>query len=254
MQFLEMPQINSDVNQSVLQNIENFNKEIKMEKILIAEDDEGISDFVCLELLHEGFVPCLAKTGTEAIKKFNEEKPDLVLLDIMMPEKDGIEVLKEIRKVSDVPVILETARGETSDKVLGLNAGADDYIAKPFEIEELLARINAVLRRAPKNKESATILNNRDLELNMDSMKVTLKGEILTLSKTEYILLKLFMDNVEKVLSRDTILNTVWGEQHYIDENIVDVYVGYLRSKIDSPSKTEYIRTVRGTGYMMVKE
>jgi len=224
-----------------------------MEKILIAEDDSGISDFVSLELLHEGFVPCLAKTGPEAIEKFNEEKPDLILLDIMLPGMSGIEVLKEIRKTSNVPVILETALGETTDKVAGLNAGADDYIAKPFEIEELLARINAVLRRAPKNVAStSSVLKNRDLELNSDSMKVTLKGEVLTFSKTEFLLLKLFMDNIDKVLTRDVILNTVWGEEHYIDENIVDVYIGYLRSKIDNPSKTEYIKTIRGTGYMML--
>lgn len=224
-----------------------------MGKILIAEDDSGISDFVSLELLHEGFVPCLAKTGPEAIKKFNEEKPDLILLDIMLPEMNGIEVLKEIRKSSEVPVILETALGETTDKVAGLNAGADDYIAKPFEIEELLARINAVLRRAPKNTSSAaTILQNRELELNIESMKVTLRGEVLTFSKTEFLLLKLFMENIDKVLTREVILNTVWGEEHYIDENIVDVYIGYLRSKIDTPSKTEYIKTVRGTGYMML--
>lgn len=224
-----------------------------MEKILVAEDDSGISDFVSLELLHEGFVPCLAKTGPEALQKFNEEKPDLILLDIMLPEMSGIEVLKEIRKTSNVPVILETALGETTDKVAGLNAGADDYIAKPFEIEELLARINAVLRRAPKNNgASSAVLKNRELELNTDSMKVTLKGELLTFSKTEFLLLKLLMENVDKVLTREVILNTVWGEEHYIDENIVDVYIGYLRSKIDTPSKTEYIKTVRGTGYMML--
>lgn len=224
-----------------------------MEKILIAEDDNGISDFVSLELLHEGFVPCLAKTGPEAIQKFKEENPDLILLDIMLPEMTGIEVLKEIRKTSDVPVILETALGETSDKVAGLNAGADDYIAKPFEIEELLARINAVLRRAPKNTvTSASVYKNGELELNTDSMKVTLKREILTFSKTEFLLLKLFMENVDKVLTRETILNTVWGEEHYIDENIIDVYIGYLRSKIDNPSQTEYIKTIRGTGYMML--
>lgn len=224
-----------------------------MEKILIAEDDSGISDFVSLELLHEGFIPCLAKTGREAIKMFTEENPDLILLDIMLPEMNGIEVLKEIRKTSNVPVILETALGETTDKVAGLNAGADDYIAKPFEIEELLARINAVLRRSQNNTNNiASVLKNRDLELNMDSMMVSLKGEALTFSKTEFLLLKLFMENIDKVLSREVILNTVWGQEHYIDENIVDVYIGYLRSKIDNPSKSEYIKTIRGTGYMMV--
>ena len=199
----------------------------------IAEDDNGISDFVSLELLHEGFVPCLAKTGPEAIQKFKEENPDLILLDIMLPEMTGIEVLKEIRKTSDVPVILETALGETSDKVAGLNAGADDYIAKPFEIEELLARINAVLRRAPKNTvTSASVYKNGDLELNTDSMKVTLKGEILIFSKTEFLLLKLFMENSGEILSRNTIIDEVWGKEYIIEQNAIDVYLNFLRKKI----------------------
>lgn len=224
-----------------------------MEKILIVEDDTGISDFVNAELKHEGYTTYTAFDGRSALEVFKKEKPDLILLDIMLPQLSGLEVLRRIRKTSNIPAIILTARGETYDKVNGLNAGADDYIAKPFEIEELLARMNAVLRRSitPNSKNSQ--LKNGKLLLVPDSMKVTLSGIDLNLSKTEYLMLKLFMENQEKVLSRPQILDSVWGEGHFIDENTVDVYVGYLRSKIDQTAGTEYIKTIRGIGYKMLK-
>lgn len=224
-----------------------------MEKILIVEDDAGISDFVNAELKHEGYTTCAAFDGRTALEIFEKEKPDLILLDIMLPQLSGLEVLRRIRKSSNVPVIILTARGETYDKVNGLNAGADDYIAKPFEIEELLARMSAVLRRsiAPNSKNSQ--LKNGKLILVPDSMKVTLSDTDLNLSKTEYLMLKFFMENQEKVLSRPQILDSVWGEGHFIDENTVDVYVGYLRSKIDQTAGAEYIKTIRGIGYKMLK-
>lgn len=223
-----------------------------MAKILIVEDDEGICDFVDLELRHEGFDTVIAKTGREGIEKFESENPDMILLDVMLPEINGLEVLRRIRKNSNVPVILETARGETLDKINGLNSGADDYIAKPFDIEELLARMNAVLRRVQPANEGLKQLKNREIELNLESMSVLVKGETLNLSKTEFMMLKFFMENTGKVLSRDAIIDAIWGKDHFIDVNTIDVYVGYLRSKIDQPCKTEYIKTVRGAGYMMV--
>lgn len=225
-----------------------------MEKVLIVEDDKGISDFVNAELVHEGYQTCTAQDGYEALKKFESESPDLILLDVMIPLLSGLEVLRRIRKTSSVPVIMVTARGETYDKVNALNAGADDYIPKPFEIEELLARMGAVLRRVSSAHDNPTVLKNRILELVPDSMKVTLSGNILNLSKTEYLMLKFFMENQEKVLSRNDIIDEVWGKGHFIDENTVDVYVGYLRSKIDSSTGVEFIKTMRGAGYMMVKE
>ena len=222
-------------------------------KILIVEDDKGISDFVIPELEHEGYTTCLAVTGREALEKFEIEKPDLILLDIMLPELNGLEVLRRIRAVSSVPVILETARGETIDKINGLNLGADDYIPKPFEIEELLARINALFRRISYNQPKEASLTYKSLTLNLDRMSFSFEGgEEVQLSKTEFLMLRLFVENQGKVLSRSQVIDEVWGKGHFIDENTVDVYVGYLRSKISDFTKDGYIKTVRGAGYMIV--
>ena len=220
-------------------------------KILIVEDDAGISDFIIPELEHEGYTTCLAVTGREALSKFEEEKPDLILLDIMLPELNGLEVLRRIRAVSTVPVILETARGETIDKINGLNLGADDYIPKPFEIEELLARINALFRRVNFSKAQEVHTSFKDITLNIDRMSFTINENEVQLSKTEFLFLKLLIENQGKVFSRQQIIDEIWGVGHFIDENTVDVYVGYLRSKISQYTKDEYIRTVRGAGYMM---
>lgn len=223
------------------------------EKILIVEDDSGISDFVNLELQHEGFETSIAATGREALEQFEKFNPDMILLDVMLPELSGLEVLRRIRKASQVPVIMVTARGETYDKVNGLDAGADDYLPKPFEIEELLARMRAVLRRhTPPASAAPSKLTNRDLEMIPESMKVTLKGKELTLSKTEYLMLKIFLEKQNQVLTRDQIIDLIWGKDHFLDENTVDVYVGYLRSKIDQEVNETYIKTVRGMGYMMI--
>ena len=227
-------------------------------KILIVEDDKGISDFIVPELEHEGYTICLAETGRKALDMFESEKPDLILLDIMLPELNGLEVLRRIRAVSTVPVILETARGETIDKINGLNLGADDYIPKPFEIEELLARINALFRRVSFAKPRESLLSYKDLTLNVDRMSFSMKGADsdqvdteVPLSKTEFMLIKLLVENQGKVLSRSTIIDEIWGKDHFIDENTIDVYVGYLRQKISEFSKDEYIKTVRGSGFMM---
>ena len=201
-----------------------------MGKVLIIEDDEGIADFLRLELEHEGYSVLYAADGRSALELFEHDTPDIILLDIMLPQLNGLEVLRRIRKKSCVPIIMLTARGETFDKVSGLDSGADDYLAKPFEIEELLARMRAVMRRneVPEN----TILKLRAVELDPSSMVVTVHRERVTLSKTEYLLLKTLMEHKNIVLSRDRIISAVWGTDHYIDENSVDVYVRYLRSKI----------------------
>ncbi len=224
-----------------------------MSKVLIVEDDRGISDFVKLELDHEGYKTEIAFTGREALEKFESFEPEIILLDIMLPELSGLEVLRRIRKTSSVPIILVTARAETYDRVNGLDAGADDYITKPFQIEELLARMRAVTRRF-SNNEGSSILKNRDLEMVPESMKVTLKEEILNLSKTEFLMLKIFLEHQDQVLDRDFLIDNIWGKNHFIDENTIDVYVGYLRQKIDNTCKEEYIKTVRGAGFMMVSK
>lgn len=217
-------------------------------RVLIVEDDSGIADFLQLELEHEGFEVLHAEDGRKALELFESGSPDIILLDIMLPKLNGLEVLHRIRKTSRVPVIMLTARGDTLDKVSGLDSGADDYLAKPFEIEELLARMRAVMRRNEANDEP---LKLRGIELNRNSMEVKINKERIALSKTEYLLLKTFIENKNVVLSRDKIINAVWGENHYIDENSVDVYVRYLRSKIDDKAGEEYISTVRGAGYVM---
>lgn len=220
-------------------------------KILIVEDDKGICDFIVPELEHEGYQTCIAETGRKALEVFEAEKPDLILLDIMLPELNGLEVLRRIRAISTVPVILETARGETIDKINGLNLGADDYIPKPFEIEELLARINALFRRISFIQPQISSLTYKELILNTDRMSFAMNNSEVQLSKTEFMLLKFLMENQGKVLSRSAIIDEIWGKNHYIDENTIDVYVGYLRTKIADFTKDEYIKTVRGAGYML---
>ena len=223
-------------------------------KVLIVEDEPNIASFEKLELEHEGFETEIAQTGREAVAVF-EANPDnysIVLLDIMLPELNGLEVLRRIRKISKVPVILVTARGETFDKVNGLDAGADDYISKPFAIEELLARIRSVLRRSEylqeqngnesdSSKEDTELKFDR-LTLNSISFEVFVDKTPVVLTKTEFMLLKCLLQHRNEVLSRDFIISEVWGEDHYIR---------YLRSKIDDVFGVNYIKTIRGAGYII---
>ena len=245
-------------------------------KILIAEDEPNIASFEKLELEHEGYEVFLSTTGREAVtvfedslKKEKDEQFSIVLLDIMLPELNGIEVLRRIRKVSNVPVILVTARGETYDKVTGLDAGADDYISKPFAIEELLARIRSVLRRSEmqnKNEQNQNIPQISDafqleqhpdlalirferLSMNTLSLEVFVDKDPINLTKTEFMLLKCLLLHQGEVLNREAIIAQVWGDDHFIDVNSVDVYIRYLRSKIDDVYNVNYITTVRGSGY-----
>lgn len=233
-----------------------------MEKILLVEDEHGIASFVRLELLHEGYQVQVAEDGRQGLELFQEGQWDLILLDIMLPGINGLEVLRRIRKLSSVPVILLTARGDTLDKVSGLDAGADDYLSKPFAIEELLARIRSLLRR--KNAwESKTVaatttatqdeglLFFRNITLNPKSREVSLDGQLLSLTKTEYQLLFCLMSHKNEALSREKIMDMVWGQQHYIDPNSVDVYVRYLRNKLDVTGKESCITTLRGIGYIL---
>ena len=242
-----------------------------MPKILLVEDDKELSKIMQLELKHEGFEVYPVYDGRQALDevaaKQQTEPYDLMLLDVMLPKVSGLEVLRKLRAQAQaanqksVPIILVTARGETIDKVDGLNSGADDYITKPFKIEELLARINAVLRRTQAVVTKPAELKNGTIVMTIDEMKVVKtakqKGvtsgattghtEQVELSKNEFFLLKLFLENQEKILSRDQIIQLVWGEDYYIEENSVDVYVRHLRKKLGE----DIIKTVRGMGYIM---
>lgn len=222
-----------------------------MAKILIVEDDKNLSELIKLELEYEGFEISRAFDGDEALVQFNAQNPDLILLDVMLPKMNGYEIIRKIRQSSDVPVIFVTAKDETFDKVNGLNSGADDYISKPFKIEELIARINAILRRVKKSENTETILQNGKIKMFADEMKVVFgdgdSSKNIFLSKNEFLLLKFFLQNKDKILSRNEIINKVWGEDIYIEENSVDVYVGHLRKIFGS----EIIKSVRGAGYVM---
>lgn len=224
-------------------------------KILIVEDEEKISRFLELELNHEGYEVEQAFDGKKALELLESNTYDLVILDVMLPKLNGMAVLRRLRKFSSVPVIMLTAKDDTMDKVMGLDSGADDYLTKPFEIEELLARIRVCLKRLKKKEvKKNNCLNFNQLEINTDMMTVSYNDEAIDLTKKEYELLKFLVENKRIVLSRDLILNKVWGYDYYGDTNIVDVYIRYLRSKIDEPFNQKIIHTVRGVGYILKDE
>ena len=227
-----------------------------MQKILIVEDEENIARFVELELKYEGYEIDKAYDGREGFNKIKEHDYDLILLDIMLPVLNGMEILRRIRQFSDTPVIMLTARDSVVDKVSGLDGGADDYITKPFAIEELLARIRAVLRgrEADKGNGKSRVLTVGKLSLDIDRRIVKVGDSEVELTKREFDLLQYLMANKNLVLSRDTLWENVWGFDYYGETNAVDVYVRYLRSKIEEPFGLKVITTVRGVGYVIKDE
>lgn len=221
-------------------------------KILIVEDEEKLARFTELELKHEGYETEKAFDGRTGLEMAESGGFDLILLDIMLPGLNGIEVLRRIRKTSDVPVILLTARDSVMDKVSGLDTGADDYITKPFDIEELLARIRAALRkRSAKPEGASSALSFGALELDPAAHTVTYNGNDIELTNKEFGLLKKLLENKSIVLSRETLLEDVWGFDYMGETNIVDVYIRYIRSKIDDVYGIKMIQTVRGVGYVI---
>ncbi|PMQ01601.1 MAG: DNA-binding response regulator [Dictyoglomus sp. NZ13-RE01] len=221
-----------------------------MKKILLVEDDKGIVNSLSLLLTKEGYQVETAYTGNEALQKFRSFEPDLILLDLLLPEKDGWEVCKEIRQVSDVPIIMLTAKDEEVDKVIGLKLGADDYITKPFGAKELLARIEAVLRRYQSNILKTEKIEVYPFEMDLNKRTVKIKGREVNLSYREFEILKLFLLNPGIVLSRDNIIRHIWGENFWGEPRTVDVYIRWLREKIEeNPSQPKYIITVRNLGY-----
>lgn len=227
-----------------------------MKKILIIEDEKNLARFVELELKHEGFSPVVKYDGRSGLEAaISGEEWDIILLDLMLPELNGIDVARRIRAVSNVPIIMMTARDSVIDRVSGFDHGADDYVVKPFAIEELLARMRALLRRIDiensQQEMKKTILQYRDIVVEKENRVVKRGDDVIELTKREYELLVELMENINVVLSREKLLNEVWGYEADIETNVVDVYIRYLRNKIDRPSSDSYIQTVRGTGYVM---
>lgn len=223
------------------------------QKILVIEDELKISRFIELELKHEGYSVEKAYDGREGLQKALAGQFDLVLLDIMLPSINGIEILRRVRKASDVPVIMLTAKDETMDKVMGLDMGADDYVTKPFAIEELLARIRVALKRKAVATKGS-ILQVDQLKMDLDKHSLTYSDETIELTKREFDLLKYLLENKNIVLTRERLLETVWGYDYTGDTNVVDVYIRYLRSKIDDKYDIKIIHTVRGVGYLLKDE
>ncbi|MEW9675669.1 response regulator transcription factor [Lentibacillus sp. L22] len=223
------------------------------ERILIVEDEAKIARVIQLELEHEGYTVEIARDGRKGLDKVKQNHHDLVLLDIRLPELNGLEVLRRIRKSGNtLPVILLTARNSTPDKVSGLDQGADDYISKPFEIEELLARIRACLRTHDKfTEDNHDVLQIEDLTVNRKTREVIRKGHAIELTPREFDLLIYLMGNAKQVLTREQILTNVWGFDYFGDTNVVDVYIRYLRKKIDQGFDMPLIHTVRGVGYTL---
>ncbi|MEG0284708.1 MULTISPECIES: response regulator transcription factor [Vagococcus] len=224
-------------------------------KILIVEDEKNLARFVELELKHEGYETEVHYNGRTGLEAALSGEWDAILLDLMLPELNGLEVCRRIRQTKNTPIIMMTARDSVIDRVSGLDHGADDYIVKPFAIEELLARLRALLRRidieGDKNITKQTTINYRDLTIEKENRIVRRGEEIIELTKREYELLLILMENINVVLSRDVLLNKVWGYEIEVETNVVDVYIRYLRNKIDVSGDDSYIQTVRGTGYVM---
>ncbi len=230
---------------------------MSMGRILVSDDDKNICELLRLYLEKEGYEVSVANDGTQAIAKFNAESPDMVLLDIMMPGLDGWQVCREIRKKSNCPIIMITAKGETFDKVLGLELGADDYVVKPFDTKEIVARIKAVMRRTGKNTSEGDVKEVRydKLVVNMTKYELKVDGKIVDTPPKELELLYHLASNPNRVYTRDQLLDEVWGFEYYGDSRTVDVHIKRLREKLEGVSDQWSLKTVWGVGYKFeVKE
>lgn len=217
-----------------------------MTRILAIDDEESITQFLKMGLEAEGYEVITASEGMTGIQLAEKWKPAVAIVDIMMPGMDGYEVCRSLKKYINCQVILLSAKGEVTDRVTGLNAGADDYMVKPFSFEELIARVQARLRNTPQYEEQPTGLFSIDDE----QKQITYQGEALTLTRTEYKLLRYFIQHKNKVLSKEAILNAVWGYDYYGNENVVEAYIKTLRQKLQDPEH-QVIQTLRGFGYKL---
>ncbi|MDN6030212.1 MAG: response regulator transcription factor [Lactococcus plantarum] len=225
-----------------------------VKKILIIEDEKQLARFVSLELEHEGYSVQVRHDGRSGLEAAISQDWDMILLDLMLPELDGFEVARRLRNEKQTPITMMTARDSTMDKVAGLDIGADDYITKPFAIEELLARLRANFRRQDREIQKRKKTDGttfRDLTINKKNRQVERGGEVIDLTKREYDLLATLMKNVNDVVTREQLVQNVWGYDEGTETNVVDVYIRYLRNKLDQDGKDSYIQTVRGLGYML---
>ncbi|RYM04633.1 response regulator transcription factor [Sporolactobacillus sp. THM7-7] len=225
-------------------------------KILVVDDEQPIADILQFNLEKEGFQVVCAYDGDEALEKVEQEKPDMVLLDVMLPVKDGVEVCREIRKNYNMPIIMLTAKDSEIDKVLGLEMGADDYVTKPFSNRELIARVKANLRRhhqeEPEIKNKDNDIKLGDLVIHLDAYMVTKRGKVIELTHREFELLRYLAEHIGQVMTRENLLQTVWGYDYFGDVRTVDVTVRRLREKVeDNPSRPDWIITRRGVGYYL---
>ncbi len=221
--------------------------------ILLIEDDEGIVRFLRRTLSYEGYTVEVAPTGKAGLEKIAAEPPDLIVLDWMLPDIDGLEVLRRLRKSCQAPVLMLTAKDTIQDRVEGLDMGADDYLTKPFNLDELLARIRALLRRT-QAAERPTVYRFADLELDTGTRQARRGGRVIELSAREYELLELFMRHPRQVLTRSQIYEHVWGYDFGGESNILEVYIRYLRRKLEAQGEPRLIHTVRGIGYVLREE
>lgn len=219
-------------------------------KIILVEDEKQMSMFIEMELTHEKYEVDTAYDGREALKKVEKNNYDLIILDVMLPNINGIEVCKRIRQFSNLPIIMLTAKADIPDRVFGLDAGANDYLTKPFAIEELLARIR-VYERNNTAKDDKSLLKVKDIVIDDKTHQVWRAGNEIELTKKEYDLLRMLIMNKNIVLTRDQIIEEVWGYDYDGDTNVVDVFIRYLRSKLDTNFEDKLITTVRGVGYVI---
>ena len=221
-----------------------------MATMLIADDNRQITSILDEYAKKEGYEVKIAYNGRQALEAFNTYKPDIVLLDVMMPIMDGFEVCREIRKVSNVPVIMITARGEDFERIMGLDIGADDYIVKPFSPAEVMARVRAVMRRIGSDNLSSKLFTYDNLKINMEEYMVTIDDKNVSLTKKEIEILWILAMNKNKVFTRDNLLNSLWGYDYYGDSRTVDTHIKRLRSKIDNFDHEKWeIKTIWGVGY-----
>ncbi|KRM47059.1 winged helix family two component transcriptional regulator [Lentilactobacillus parabuchneri DSM 5707 = NBRC 107865] len=222
-------------------------------KILLVEDEDALSSYLIPELKFEDYQVLLAQDGLEALQLYDNNRGnlDLIILDWMLPKLDGLEVLRRIRKNDDIPIIMMTARDYVGDKVAGLDSGADDYITKPFEIEELLARIRVMLRHENRHPQQNQLYTLEDLSLDTKSRQVSRGNQLIQLTQREYELLLTLIQHAGETLTRDELLDTVWGVDFEGQPNVVDVYIRYLRNKVDRAYPKQLIHTVRGVGYVL---